>query len=208
MVSQISLAGEKNNISYTCLEGDVLLIEGSGDIPSRDIHYYEEDKMTKIRKIIVKEGVTGLGDYCFARYYPEVTSIELPSTVRTIGEGAFMECKSLREIQLPSGLLEIPQDCFLECSQLKKIGIPDTVTTIGKNAFRKCENMVQLIIPVQVTVWQNPIKDCPRLKKIVNYSNQQLKLDDCKGNKIWYAGGEKNKRIKRKKYSNIERKKI
>ena len=200
----------KTNIEYEVIKGDTLVISatGEGDIPSQEIHYYEEDKMTKIRKIIVKEGVTGLGDYCFARYYPEVTSIELPSTVRTIGEGAFMECKSLREIQLPSGLRKIPKDCFLECSQLKKIGIPDTVTTIGKNAFRKCENMVQLIIPAQVTVWQNPIKDCPRLKKIVNYSNQQLKLDDCKGNKIWCAGGRKIKELKGKSTATSKGKKF
>ena len=73
----------KTNIEYEVIKGDTLVISatGEGDIPSREIHYYEEDKITKIKKIIVKEGVTGLGDYCFARYYPEVTSIELPSTV-------------------------------------------------------------------------------------------------------------------------------
>lgn len=33
--------------------------------------YYDEDAVTSIKKIIVKEGITGLGDYCFAVDYPQ-----------------------------------------------------------------------------------------------------------------------------------------
>ena len=39
----------KTNIEYEVIKGDTLVISatGEGDIPSREIHYYEEDKMTK-----------------------------------------------------------------------------------------------------------------------------------------------------------------
>ncbi len=86
LISQISYAEEKNSITYHVKE-DVLVIEGTGDIPSQEREYYDEDAVTSIKKIIVKEGITGLGDYCFAVDYPEAVSIELPSTLKSIGKG-------------------------------------------------------------------------------------------------------------------------
>ncbi len=218
LVSQVSYAEEKNNITYN-VKDDVLVIDGQGDIPAKESKYYDEDAVTSIKKIIVKEGITGLCDYCFATNYPEVVSIELPSTLKSVGKGAFMSCFSLKEIQLPSGICEIPKDCFSECFDLEKVVIPDTVTAIragafeecvslqemvlpdgvcevGKNAFRKCENLVKFVAPARLSVWKNPFVKCPRLREVVNRSSQSLALDDCNGNKTWYVQGKSVKSVK------------
>ena len=218
LISQVSYAEEKNHISYHVKE-DVLVIDGKGDIPSHKREYYDEDAVTSIKKIIVREGITGLGDYCFAVDYPEVVSIELPSTLKSIGKGVFMSCFSLKEIRLPSGICEIPKDCFLECSDLERVAIPETVTAIRtgafkecvslkemvlpdsiyeieKNAFQKCENMVKFVAPAQLSVWKNPLVKCPRLRKVVNRSMRSLVLDDCNGNKTWYVQGRRVKEVK------------
>ncbi len=218
LISQISYAEGKNSITYH-LKEDVPVIEGTGDIPSQKREYYDEDAVTSIKKIIVKEGITGLGDYCFGVDYPEAVSIELPSTLKSIGKGVFMSCFSLKEIKLPSGLCEIPKDCFWECSDLEKVVIPDTVTAIRagafkecvslkemvlpdsvreieKNAFQKCENMVKFVVPSKLSAWKNPLVKCPRLRTVVNRSTHSLVLDDCHGNKMWYVKGRRVKEVK------------
>lgn len=196
LVSQVSYAEEKNNITYN-VKDDILVIDGQGDIPAKESKYYDEDAVTSVKKIIVKEGITGLCDYCFATNYPEVVSIELPSTLRSIGKGAFMSCFSLKEIQLPSGICEIPKDCFSECFDLEKVVIPDTVTALRTGAFEECVSLKEMVLPAGVCeVGKNPFVKCPRLREVVNRSSQSLVLDDCNGNKTWYVQGKSVKSVK------------
>jgi len=184
-----------SNVKYTYPEEDVLVIEGQGALLGRRIKFYNENRVTEIKKIIIQEGVTSIGDSCFSRYYPMLESIEIPSSVNSIGEGAFVGCHNLKEIILPSGLTCIPNNCFRECYNLKEIITPDTVTSIGKDAFSYCENLETIVVSSELLTWKSPIKECPRLKKIVNNSQILLKLNDCKGKKTWYVDGEKVKSV-------------
>lgn len=44
-----------------------------------------------------------------------LTSLVLPQTVQTLGEGAFAICVGLTSITLPEGISEIPTGCFGYC---------------------------------------------------------------------------------------------
>lgn len=88
---------------------------------------------SSITNVSISEGVTSIGDYQFAGLPFETISI--PSTVTSIGKGAFSECKNLKEVELPSGITEINDELFYNCKKLKKVIIPNTVTTIGDSAF-------------------------------------------------------------------------
>jgi len=62
-----------------------------------------------------------------------IQKIELPETVTTIGEGAFSSMFGLPYINLPEGLTEIPEGCF-NSTTLDTLVIPSTVTKIGDHA--------------------------------------------------------------------------
>ncbi len=61
-------------------------------------------------------------------------SVSLPSTLKTIGDGAFAECCNLSSITLPEGLTSIGGGAFSDCS-FTEIRIPDSVTSINGYIF-------------------------------------------------------------------------
>ncbi len=80
-----------------------------------------------------------IGDYAFAGnewYYEEcnkLASIEIPATVKNIGEGAFRYCRYLKSIDL-SNVETIGDYAFQECYNLNSIDL-SKVETIGDYAF-------------------------------------------------------------------------
>lgn len=57
------------------------------------------------------------------------------SSLKEIGDSAFMECEKLKYINLPQGLEMIDNMAFYGCKELKDIEIPDSVTFIHNSAF-------------------------------------------------------------------------
>jgi hypothetical protein len=66
-------------------------------------------------------------------------SIKIPSSVTSIGDGAFRDCSGLTSIDIPSSVISIGYEAFYDCSGLTHIEIPSSVTNIEKNAFGSCD---------------------------------------------------------------------
>ena len=64
-----------------------------------------------ITRIVVKNGVTSIGDYAFYRCYT-VMSLTLPNTLKRIGRNAFYGCNSLKSLTLPRSLTSIGRSAF------------------------------------------------------------------------------------------------
>ena len=91
-------------------------------------------------KLIIGEGVTGIGDRAF--YNCDVfTEVELPESLTSIGADAFGGCDRLRSVSFSEGPKQIGAWAFAGCTNLKDIGIPDTCTSIGNGAFSGCTNL-------------------------------------------------------------------
>ena len=71
----------------------------------------EEYSDLDITRIVVKNGVTYIGDYAFFRCYM-VISLTLPNTLRRIGSNAFYGCNSLTSLTLPRSLTSIGRSAF------------------------------------------------------------------------------------------------
>ena len=90
--------------------------------------------------------VTEIGNYAFAEEYgvtpnnERITKVIIPSTVKKIGIGAFMECTSLKSVEM-LGVGELCDAVFWECNNLKKIAISSDTKKIGENVFGKCTNL-------------------------------------------------------------------
>ena len=76
-------------------------------------------------------------------------SYVIPSSVTSIGDSAFLGCRSLSEIVIPSSVTSIGVSAFSCCGSLSKIVIPSGVTIIGDRAFSRCkfpDNLKQELI--------------------------------------------------------------
>ena len=75
-----------------------------------------------------------------------VTSVTVPSKVKTIDEGVFQDCKKLESVDLSFGIERIGGSAFAGCSSLKSITIPKTVTHIDQSAFNSCSKLEEVHI--------------------------------------------------------------
>ena len=80
--------------------------------------------------------VTEIGDSAFY-YYAKIKNIQLPSTIKTIGNGAFYY-SSIEEINLPEGLTVIADNAFSGCKSLDNVVLPESLDSIGNSAFNYC----------------------------------------------------------------------
>jgi hypothetical protein len=87
-----------------------------------------------ITEVVVEEGALSIGSYAFHELR-DLTDVSLPSTLRYIDNGAFMN-SGISNIELPEGLERIGSSAFYWCTALKSIHIPSTVTTIESSAFQ------------------------------------------------------------------------
>ena len=96
-------------------------------------------------ELIDGKTVVAIGENAF--YNTNITSIRLPSSVRTIGKNAFHSCTSLTGINIPAGVTDIDADAFRGCSNLRTLGLPNTLRTIGDQAFYKCSSLGGVTMP-------------------------------------------------------------
>ena len=94
----------------------------------------------------------------------EILKVTLPDTIKTIEDGAFDECESLKDIELSLELREIKSCTFYECRSLENIIIPNKVKKIGSQAFEICSNLKRITIPNTVEeIGDYAFSDCPNL---------------------------------------------
>jgi len=128
-------------------EKGVLRISGTGNM--RNFEWNESpwyDQRNAVAKVIVEEGITGIGDWAFA-YCENVSSVHLPNTLEYIGSNAFFDCHNkLASIDIPQGVVYIGRDAFCRCWSIENISIPSSVKTIVENPFACCTKVKRLTV--------------------------------------------------------------
>ena len=158
---------------------------------------------SSLKTVIIREGVTEIGEKSFANpagqsstsgYFghPDLTHVELPSTLETIGRQAFAYCDALGTLALPSGLkvigdyaftnchslnLSCPQDlslhtigqyAFNECHALNSINLGSKLRYVGNCAFNSCTSLREIAFPPSVeTFGQEVLRYCSSLETLV-----------------------------------------
>ena len=113
---------------------------------------------TGIKAINIPDGVTYLSGFNSC----ELSHINIPASVKTIGNGAFNCCNKLSSIIIPEGVTEIGDSAFGSCTGLKgTLTIPDKVTSIKDYAFYNCSGLTSIIIGNSVrTIGYNAFRNC------------------------------------------------
>ena len=155
------------NVKWSWDGKGTLTISGTGAMKnyvfnaesSQLINYPWWNFKEKITKIVIKDGVTSIGNNAFAYVngeYDEETgttktfSVVIPPSVKKIGEGAFQWC-SLNIINIPDTVTEIGRASFLTCQFATSIKISKNLKTIPQGAFSQCPKLTSVTIPSGVT---------------------------------------------------------
>lgn len=157
-----------DNIKWELDENGLLVISGSGDMPDYDyddvesIPWYDNGD---VKNIIVKNGITGIGNYSFGKCeYAE--SIIIPASVKRLGENAFWDCNDLKSFTIPESITSLEYQVFYGAG-LESIVIPDSVTSIGDGAFNYCRSLTSVSIPDSVTsIGESAFDNCDKLTEI------------------------------------------
>ena len=102
--------------------------------------------------LIIPNDVTVIGDSAFAN--TNISSLQLPHNLRTLGDSAFVTCGSLAgTLSLPESLERIGSNCFEGCSMLTgNLVLPHKLSVIQEWCFCGCSGFTgDLIIPDGVT---------------------------------------------------------
>ncbi len=95
--------------------------------------------------------ITAVGDSVFMNC-TGLTALNLASGIESIGNYALYFCTGLTgTLTLPSSLKTIGDGAINSCSNLTNLTIPETVTSIGDGAFVYCQNIPVFHIPASVT---------------------------------------------------------
>ena len=109
----------------------------------------------------------------------ELATIDIPDSVTTIKESAFLRCRSLTSIDIPSKVSGIEENTFLGCVALVSVVIPSSVTKIISYAFAGCTALTSF-----TNLNPEPLTSAPGISF---YQRQSLiinKLSNKKLNKI------------------------
>ena len=142
-----NLSGRSNDYRWTLTDSGTLYISGTGRYGGLSDQYY----WTHVRKVVIDEGITEIGDRAF-RYYEALTDITIPGSVKTIGEYAFQNCIGLTHVTVPYGVEHIARGAFCLCANLKSVTLPDSITAIENSVFSGCVSLTDCRIPGSVTV--------------------------------------------------------
>ena len=94
--------------------------------------------------------VTRIGENAFFQDY-DLTSLSIPSSVKSIGENALYYCHHLTSLTLSEGLETIEGYSLYYLASLKTLRIPTTVKSVGFSAFGETR-LNKLIIP-DIAAW-------------------------------------------------------
>ena len=98
--------------------------------------------------IIPDDGsVTSIGDAAFSGCQG-LTSITIPSSVKSIGMGAFSS-SGLESVDIPNGVTSIGDGAFSSCQKLTSVTIPKSVISIGRCALSGCYNLTDIYCEVK-----------------------------------------------------------
>lgn len=178
--------GDGKNLTWTLDSEGVLTISGLGKMKD-----YENDNKNRapwyssrksLKKLVLKSGITSIGDYAFFDCSNLTGDLKIPSNVHSIGENAFGYCSGFNgSLTIENGVVEIKKYAFYHCKGFTgSLKSPNSVTYIGVYAFYDCAGFTgDLIIGDGVTtIERGAFSGCYRFKGTLKIGNSVTSIGE------------------------------
>ncbi len=80
----------------------------------------------------------------------KITSLEIPSSVKTIGDSAFFQMSALTSMTIPASVTNMGGNLFNSCSSITRIELLNHPTALGTGFAQSCEKLQSFLIPDSV----------------------------------------------------------
>ena len=130
-----------------------------------------ESLRTKIRHLVIGEGITRVGHEAFSSF-DNLETLSLPSTLEEIGNFTFTFAPKLKELELPEGLRGIGQQAFWCCDGLTEVYLPASITFMDATMFDGCTGLKKVTIGADpgipgFVIGNSPFLNCYNLEEII-----------------------------------------
>ncbi len=118
-----------------------------------------------------------IGDYCFAK--TGITTLCLPHTLRSLGMGAFMDCRNLVNLTIGGDIGQISLSSFEGCSALQSVVLTVKLEKIQTRAFKNCSALknIHLVKQNNIKVTVTAFEGCKNLS-YVQKTNEEYVLPE------------------------------
>ena len=160
-LSSITIPNSVTSIGDNAFRGCTNLLTVKMGKKVSSIGDYAFYNCTSLESITLSKELESIGNYAFSGEWFEIdykyhgcplTSIAIPGTVKTIGNGAFRYCYGLAAVSFgkleedeEGGLISIGDNAFSECS-FTSIALPASVISIGTEAFAYNNNLTTVTL--------------------------------------------------------------
>lgn len=110
--------------------------------------------------------LVGVGEAAFYSYR-DITSVEIPDSIKYIDRKAFCNCSNLQKVLIPSSVESIGEEAFIGCRNLVNCLLPSSITNLGTRAFYD-SGILNLTLPGSLkTIPESAFEKCQSLAAVV-----------------------------------------
>lgn len=159
VVTSGNCGDNSDNVIWNLYENGTLFIDGEGAMADYDYNYggapapyltYTCDEMgyyqvndEKIKKVVIDDGVTYIGDYAFATCRGLKEAV-IPGSVSIIGNNAFA-FSGLKNVIIPEGVTEIRGHVFRE-TKIEELHLPSSLESCGSQWLLYCYSLKSITV--------------------------------------------------------------
>ena len=124
-----------------------------------------KDYRENITRLELPDSLKAIGNCCFLSCQ-KLTEAELPKNLQNIGYMAF-EDTAIEQITIPTMVRSVPDGVFSNCTKLESVVLSEGVKEIQVQAFSNCLSLEHLQLPSTLTSIDSlAFQYCPKLKKV------------------------------------------
>ena len=163
---------ESNPFSYCPSLTNLSVDAGNQSFTVQDGVLFSKDKTKLVAcpdtksSYVIPSSVTSVGYGAFMGC-SKLQNLTFADGITEIGGYAFRDCTSLLEVTLPSGVTELRDEAFYGCSALTGASLSENLISMGFSSFQGCSNLETITIPDSVTrIGAHSFNGCKKLSDI------------------------------------------